>query len=687
MRRIAVVYAMALMSVIFNDMAMAKNQVQVNTVSKPIAASGASEILGSIMFVFDEETEFRDGNRITYDLSGDAVLSHDIDFAIVGSSEGSVPGGGGVFATSPLDTDIDNGIWQVYSGDIATEPGITVIATNGASGIWFRVHGAADTQRVYIDVHDDEDPSNYASPSNFNGNTRLIVGSDTGTKFVLKLFDGLAYDGTGINTGIWALADSDGDGVYGEDGTNDHLQIDNETDNTWGLKTTNRSVSQIKVYLDSSGDLLTFTPTDPEIAHVISSDFVTFYASTNSALPTWPYTSWGTAAHTIQEAIDVASSVDMVLVTNGTYSLTEEITVARGTAVRSVNGPFVTVVDGQNSNRCFNLGNSACALSGFTITNGTAPSGEDGGGVLCDDATPTISRCIVRGNSTTSSGGGIKGGTLSNCLIVNNTANLGGGLSDSQAGHCTIIDNSADAGGGASGGALTNCIVWSNTAALAPNILLSTTVYSCSPDLTHGSDGNITNEPLFVSAATSNYQLQASSPCLDAGTDIGVMDDLIDIQRPLDGDNDGSAAPDMGTYEYLNVSADSDGDGLTDGEEHDTYNTSLINADTDGDGGTDGDEVAAGLSSPTNDNSAGIAFGRWHVTNNPADFNLYTSNSIMDLDMGYLMLAASNGNMNLSLQLKQCTNLVESVWTNAGDAVEWLEPAADGKAFYRVRGE
>ena len=39
----------------------------------------------------------------------------------------------------------------------------------------------------------------------------------------------------------------------------------------------------------------------------------------------------------------------------------------------------------------------------------------------------------------------------------------------------------------------------------------------------------------------------------------------------------------------------------------------------------------------------------------------YTSNSIMDLSMGEMMLRTSNGWLRLSLQLEQCGNLVEGV--------------------------
>ena len=137
----------------------------------------------------------------------------------------------------------------------------------------------------------------------------------------------------------------------------------------------------------------------------------------------------------------------------------------------------------------------------------------------------------------------------------------------------------------------------------------------------------------------------------------------------------------MGAFEYASYFVDSDGDNLSDGDEVYTYGSDVMNADSDGDGRSDGEEVAAGTS-PIYDETATVD----SIISNPETYGLYTSNSIADLSMGNVMIQTSNGWVRLNLRLEQCTNLVDGVWTNAGDAVEWQLEAPDGAVFYRVRG-
>jgi len=142
----------------------------------------------------------------------------------------------------------------------------------------------------------------------------------------------------------------------------------------------------------------------------------------------------------------------------------------------------------------------------------------------------------------------------------------------------------------------------------------------------------IEQDPLF----TAGYELDAGSPCVDAGTiTFAPLEDILGVQRPLDGDNNGAAKVDIGAYEYVHPLADTDGDGTLDVDEIsdgtdptmkptallsfmaqygldsmltledsdsdglsnvDEYNagTNPTNSDTDGDNSPDGDEMIAG---------------------------------------------------------------------------------------------
>ena len=56
--------------------------------------------------------------------------------------------------------------------------------------------------------------------------------------------------------------------------------------------------------------------------------------------------------------------------------------------------------------------------------------------------------------------------------------------------------------------------------------------------------------PLFVDAAAANFHLQRSSPGIDSGTPLGApARDCDGVKRPQDGNDDGTAAFDIGAYE------------------------------------------------------------------------------------------------------------------------------------------
>ena len=113
--------------------------------------------------------------------------------------------------------------------------------------------------------------------------------------------------------------------------------------------------------------------------------------------------------------------------------------------------------------------------------------------------------------------------------------------------------------------------------------------------------------------------------------------------------------------------ADSDGDGLSDGEEVGTHGTNPLSADSDGDTFADGLEVANG-GNPLASDSWRIDY----IRNHGAQYDLYPSNAVLEIAVGQAGFAISNGMVWLMLQPEWSEDL--SSWTNAGDAVLWSLP-------------
>jgi len=236
------------------------------------------------------------------------------------------------------------------------------------------------------------------------------------------------------------------------------------------------------------------------VVHVIPS---VLYVARDSAHPTPPYTSWATAATTMQDAVDEqVPGVVEILVTNGVYQtgarevsgMTNRVAVTKPVTVRSVNGPDATQIvgyqvpgtrNGPAAVRCVYLANGV-VLAGFTLTNGATQAGGSGGGVWCEGPSAVVSNCVLTGNSAGWWGGGASGGTLSHCTLRGNSADSGGAsyygtldtceLTGNSAGwwgggayggtldHCTLTGNSAFRGGGAHNGTLNSCVLVDNSA-------------------------------------------------------------------------------------------------------------------------------------------------------------------------------------------------------------------------------
>ncbi len=214
------------------------------------------------------------------------------------------------------------------------------------------------------------------------------------------------------------------------------------------------------------------------------------YVSLGSVNPVPPYLSWSTAATNIQDAVAAGFAGGTVLVTNGVYStggkiiygsLSNRVAINKPIAVRSVNGPASTFIQGyqvpgtvygDSAVRCVYMTNDTL-LSGFTLTNGGTRSAGDstleqsGAGIYCESGSATITNCIMVSNSASFSAGGVYQGTFNNCAL---SGNLGldhaGGALNATLINCVLSSNSASYnwGGGAAYCSLTNCSVIGNSA-------------------------------------------------------------------------------------------------------------------------------------------------------------------------------------------------------------------------------
>lgn len=126
--------------------------------------------------------------------------------------------------------------------------------------------------------------------------------------------------------------------------------------------------------------------------------------------------------------------------------------------------------------------------------------------------------------------------------------------------------------------------------------------------------------------------------------------------------------------------SDTDGDGLVTWREY-LSGTCPTNAFTGGNPFNDGVLVGAGVN-PLGDYSAILNA----VTNHPALFGLYNTNSIADLSLGLPMINVVSNNARVWMTLEVSHDLSNNTWTNVGNVVEWNYSVTTNKAFFRFRG-
>jgi hypothetical protein len=280
------------------------------------------------------------------------------------------------------------------------------------------------------------------------------------------------------------------------------------------------------------------------------------YVSVNNPNPVAPYTTWATAATNIQDAINAATvSGARVVVSNGVYAtggqivfgaLTNRVAVTKPLTIQSLNGPAVTVIQGNpqlddTAVRCVYLTNGA-SMSGFTLMNGAArtagdPSQEQSGaGIWCAAQSITVSNCIISGNSSLMNGAGAYAGIFNNCSFLCNTGNVWEyGISGEAAVYatlngCVVASNRCEGvnasiaintlitgnlARGAINSVLTNCTVSRNGSSGANNCTAEGCIFADNSD--NGIVGSTANNCLM----TNNFGSGANGSVLNQCSLIG----------------------------------------------------------------------------------------------------------------------------------------------------------------------
>ncbi len=144
----------------------------------------------------------------------------------------------------------------------------------------------------------------------------------------------------------------------------------------------------------------------------------TLYVSANSTNPVPPYATPATAAENIQDAVDVATHGDTVLVEPAQYHLTNQVTITNAITLRSTMGASQTFLNPLNPIWCLWISNSVAVIDGFTMQNSGGTSVSAGGVFLVGG---TVQNCAFTnfmvdapgpGNSVT-----MIGGILSNSVV------------------------------------------------------------------------------------------------------------------------------------------------------------------------------------------------------------------------------------------------------------------------------
>ena len=263
----------------------------------------------------------------------------------------------------------------------------------------------------------------------------------------------------------------------------------------------------------------------------------------------------------IQQAIDNAFEGDTIILHQGIYNehidFSGKIITVKSEDPNDPSVVAATIIDGGKEDAVVTFSKKEKMdtwLKGVTIRNGKA---SNGAGIYIYSSSPSITNCILMGNSAEYNGGGIycaenSWPIISNCIITDNNASHGGGIccswdSSPTITNCTIQENFASYGGGieiegTSSVFITDCTIKGNMAEQGGGIYCIRHYSSESMDIIRNCtiDGNLAAEgggmylyewvqlKIIGCAITRNAASYGGGIyCLSAGYPLGITNCVI----------------------------------------------------------------------------------------------------------------------------------------------------------------
>jgi hypothetical protein len=211
----------------------AANQIGTSVTSEPIAQGTSCGKGGGFSQQFDSSTNITTGDQLTKDLSIGVTLCRDIDLEI------SFGGSGGSWTATAITGNDNNGPVRYNDDTSGTTDDLTVVPP-----VYFRVTGNSGQSRIFFDVL---------------GGGGIIVGPDPGDALIINYL-GQKTNPDFLNDGLWIDDD--------EDGTYDVAAV--VGDNTLCIDISNYAGTTVIASQDSKGDKYFFSPSNPQIAHVVA---------------------------------------------------------------------------------------------------------------------------------------------------------------------------------------------------------------------------------------------------------------------------------------------------------------------------------------------------------------------------------------------------------------------------------